>query len=436
MKWFTRRRQDKRALPTGVEGRLTEFVYLDETSVTSLISSLKGPLIETQTESRTEELLAEIGATQGFNIPGLYQASASGKVGGQLGTSKSVQRRANIQTAFSELELALSEQYPLRNASVPPAWREGPHEVLERAISERLAVRASDLYRGRPIALDVELGIDESYAILALVETFNEFAKEPDLLGRPAVEAYQPAQAVGRVLRMMMAGLVPVECRLPSTTVVEWEGVEYVMAESLARLMGPNAKKSSLKLVAICEEASFWKDIRRVAFERGRYRVTARVARGGLQTAWSPIKMSDVVREFSPEVAGQLSNLPSMMAEALRAGGSSGTSVSSGNEKILRFAEKLAEIRGRSLEGELLAHVLRLGVGPARFDSPDQWRPVLNEVSELLEFEWKVQYSPDELLDARRFLLQEPAAHHEPVATTPVPQSDRFIEVDVIAIHW
>lgn len=436
MKWFRRNRTDRRALPPGASGDLTEFVYLDETAVTSLVSSLLGPITETQTEATTRDLLAEMSGSSDVHVPAFYHGNVAAKTSGSFGASRSVQRRTNIQTAFSELDVALRSRYALidSNSGVPSGA--APSAVLRRALEDRHAIRVSDLTRGVPFTADVELGLDESYALLSLVEAFNEFASEPELFGSAAIDAYRPAQAVGRVLRMMMAGLVPLECALPNLQVYTWEGEDYVMTREVAHGLGASQEQPPLRLVAICEEASFWKDIRRVAFEKGRYRVTARAAKPGLQSSWSPIKMSDVIRGYFPEVALELDGLPKVMANAMRSGASSSPRPPAASHKVLAYVHNLAATRDQSLDERVLIEVLAVIDEGSALDSPDEWRPTLARVTKIVEQAWGVKFDQDELLDARRVML---ATDSRPTAL-PVGENTqknvRYVEADVVAIHW
>lgn len=436
MNWFRRRHPTARALPRGVSGSMREFVYLDEIAVTSLVSSLLGSVAEGSTESLTREFLAEVSTSQDARVPGFYQGSVGGKVGGKSGSSLSTQRKANIQASFGELEVALKERYVLKVPESLPRNFEASPKSLDRALDARHAVNVRDLARGKPFTLNVELELDESYSILALVETFSEFAKESELIGHAAAEALSPAQAVGRILRMMMGGLVPLVCPTPGLRAVTRDSEEYVMPADLAEMLGGEWHVAELRVVAICEEAAFWKDIRRVGFERGEYRVTGRVARDSLQSSWSPIKMSDVVRRYFPEVATQLDALPAIMSESMRSAKSVPTPSGAITAALLDFSLRLAHSHKRELDPDTMSRLLEVPEAGASYETPDEWRPAFDRAASILGDDWGLQFTSEELLEARAMMLNPRIQPPPQVPASPPPREVRYLEADVIAIHW
>ncbi len=438
MTWFSRTKSRGRVLPRGTVGAIREFVYLDEVAVTSMVSSLLGTVMESSTESVTREILAELATSHDAKVP-FYSGSVSGKVGGNLGSGRSVHRKANIQAIFSELEGELQGRYCLRaNKSQSEQATHTASLSLDEALRRGWAVAVDDLARGKPFEVDVELGLDESYSILALIETFNDFASEQELIGEEAAEAFRPAQSLGRVLRMMMGGLVPLDCTLPDLRVVSRSGSDFLVNTAMVPGLGVGSAARPVRLVAICEETLFWKDIRRVAFERGRYRITGRIARSGLQRTWSPIKMSEVIRRYAPEVARELDALPTTMAEAMHAGIATANSISPGLINALEcFESSLAAKRGLHKGDSSMDELVRMINPGLSYDTPDEWRPLFDKASRYLADKWVTEFSPEELLEARAGLLPEGPRTAVPGVRNESGSADGlYLEADIIAIHW
>src|SRR5699024_8684833 len=154
-------KRPKREIESGVRATprppLREFVYLDEVSLRSLLSSQKGEMTDSTSESSAEAVQAEVSAALGAN-PGLVaKAELSSRF--QTSNSSTIQtsRKATVQSWFKELHslpgIRLIE-------TVQP---KGPAEDLETLESTRdtsLLAQSGALRRGALVEFRVRLKAD------------------------------------------------------------------------------------------------------------------------------------------------------------------------------------------------------------------------------------------------------------------------------------
>ncbi len=306
-----RRRRDSRADATGGGARvrppLREFVYLDDVSLRSLLASQTGELTDQVTELLSQADEAELASTIGASTP-VLKAEVRSRY--QTTTSQGTQtsRKAVVQSLFKELrELDWIEVVlrPQRDAS-------GAASVGDLIVS-RSAVPANEVRRGALVEIEVDLVADPIFRFSTIASELTELARDfPEMLDQPGAREGMAMLVPGnRFLQRFLAGLVPLRARATSHVVVRVDGVEYIVHASDARAAGLSSVP--LTVVGVTQQASYWRDVRRVLFSGSRFTMLCRVARDGLWDSWEPVKLADVLKEVLP-------TFPDLIADVGRTG--------------------------------------------------------------------------------------------------------------------
>ena len=174
------REQRRRALRKEGTSPLREFVYLDEVSVFSLISSRLGPVATEFTATESRSLTGEVSGT-GSVSTGLL--NLGGTVRGETTRTRGTQvlRKATVQATFKELFDNVEKDLVIRRTpKKAPDGRElrDLELALERGCTEGWAVRAGDLRRGQLAEIEVELEAEDIFRVGAVVGTFLDLFRE------------------------------------------------------------------------------------------------------------------------------------------------------------------------------------------------------------------------------------------------------------------
>ncbi len=138
------------------------------------------------------------------------------------------------------------------------------------------------------------------------------------------------------VLKKLLVGLVPVRGRAIDYVTVRAADQEWIVHRSVAQQLPEGWAKHAqpLEVVAVADASLFWKDIRRVLFSGARYSLLCRIGRDGLHDDWTPVKLVDVIREFAPEVAEQISAAGPELVSGIRASTVPATVCDAGHTKM------------------------------------------------------------------------------------------------------
>lgn len=322
---WTRRRRRQRAARKQGEALLREFVYLDEVSVFSLISSRLGSVASEFTATESNSLTGELQSAAAVSAGVLKSEIKSRSEATQtLGTQ--VLRKATVQTTFKELYDYVESGFVLRPTSETPPDVDSLRRLetaLERYRVDGWATPAGDLTRGRLTEIRVELATEDIYQVGAVFGTFLElFQEAPELLSPEIREQLREALSVNAVLSKLLAGLVPVRGRALDHVTVAVADQEWVIHRRVLERLDQDvaAQARPLDVVAVAETSLFWKDIRRVVFSGSQYSLLCRIGRGGLHDNWTPVKLMDVVRRFMPDAAEQIGDAGPYLVAAMNGG--------------------------------------------------------------------------------------------------------------------
>lgn len=428
---------------------LREFIYLDEVSITSLLSSRLGAIPSEFKETFSDSLSAE--------ASGQIQANAivaKTKIGSKFSTSisadRQIVRKATIQATFKDLyegerkRLAVSLPKEGENASADIIKQ--PKDIEK--IAQPWALTGSQLKQGRLAELSVELQADPIFRVSSIISVFATMFEKSKLLSSQINDkSITDATEVNRILEQLMDGLIPLKCRVIDYEVVTIDGNDYIVHSSVLGKMSDTDRPESrpLYLTGVTEQGLFWKDIRRVLFSKARVKVLCRLNKDGLSSAWLPVKLVNVLGEVAPEVAETMRGLGDTTLEAMTSGyKSQSNSVETGVNMFVLYADAVA----KSFELKLTNKDKTDIAGMARPYTADT-SPILTScegfkvVTVYLQERFNVVLTDDrELLStmretARKEYALQSITDHKGATNPPKDETnDAYIDAEVIAIYW
>ena len=447
--WLDRRKSGGDKEPR-LFGPRREFIYLDDVSVYSLIASRLGSIPEQLTRSASVALQDELSSSIGVAV-GL-KSDVGARSSTTTTSATQVVRKSLVQGAFKELLETEEGDFAIRD----PGGDESPPAVSGVADFERLAnsggsswlVDPKSLKRGQLLELGIELAADPIFAFNTAVSSMVEIMDEnPELFGTE-LEGIAAGDMMVRILDRLLAGLVPLRCR-----VVNYHSVTVDNRELLVhrRLIDPSdsARRTEIRdvhLVGVAEKDLFWKDLRRVLFSQAHVTVMCRLGRDGLQRTWSPVKLADVFKQVLPQVADQL-DVASVQIMAGFRGAAAGLTRSEGDSRMrlglrLYAAAYATHHGGGDFDIEQLDDLLEPepGIEYERTDARrEAVRPLTERLRELFD-----QPANTKLEAALRSEAMETAGfgfgdREESTSAQASPVSvaeGRFLDAEIVAIYW
>ena len=350
------------------EHKRREFVYLDEISVTSLVAARHCAIPESFNDTLSATTSSETGTSVAApSTPAVPSVGISTRSASSRTTSQEVVRRAVVQGTFRALrigdtDLRVSvEDQPNRHKPAAVATAKDLASHLVRLEGQHRAVRTQDLLRGDVLEVHVELSPEWSYQFTAAVSSMI------DLVEGRAAEFGVEESTVAEVQRLLelvsrlLVDLVPIQARVTSHRLVVVDTVSWLVDASMISAGSVlDSEAEEVQLAGVTELPLYWKDVRRVLFAGSTYSVYARIARPGIQTSWSPVKLADVFDRFLPEVGDQLRQLPHLfdgvgdVADAIESTSVSDVFLEKG---LVPFGRDLARLASRNISEELLLEV-------------------------------------------------------------------------------
>lgn len=447
--WVTFRASQKIASQESAREPLREFVYLDEVSLASLLASQKGELTENITAQSVDESLVEVGTKVGVNAPLLPSAETTSRF--QTSNSNSLQtvRKANAQSLFRELHKlqGLRKIQPVRG--VPAA---GSLSDLLADQYKHVVYKATDLERGDLVEFRVRLSASWIFQMSTMVAEFSDMFDDSPTLFIESVrfsDLYQ-ARNANKIVSRLLAGLVPVDGMVPDYSVIELDGAEYIVSKDVVREL--DLHSWPLKIVGVTEHLAYWKDIRRVLFAENEFTILCRISKSGLQRTWNPIKLADIFKEFSPDLANEIERSSRIaMTQTLK--GQTQAPVEPGLTQLMLALVKYKDVIlgglkrkvSRKKLDEIEREMANLSVTAA---SAEAQRAAFAEVKAILEKVVKHDIDAESDFAARQEVRKSvglallPSASESPAAlgTAEVESfeddTSRLLDVEVVAIYW
>lgn len=451
--WNRAKRKPHQALPApeseAERGDLREFVYIDDVSVQSLLASRTGAIATDYTNSNTSGTKRSREANAGLkhgplNVGGKASREES------AGTTAQVVRKSNAQARFkqlldAELEGLLLRATPPESRPCDAESREGAQVVpsFEQMRKQRHVVAEAHIRRGDLFELDIELEAEPIYGVSAAIASLIAlFEQAPEMVPEDDRDNIRQVSAVAKMLDQLLAGLAPVRGRAIDYQVLRRGDDDYVIHNSLVAQL-PDEERGALQplvVVGVAEQELFWKDLRRVLFAGHQYTVLARVAVDGLPGSWQPIKLVDLVKQVSPELADMIG---SASTEAL-------ASLDNGTELAPADGARAQTQRALDRYRDLLAG--ELGVELAEAESRCQDLAYAEVSIDREAFRDAAQAVTNRLIarpehfparerlatlrdEAWRSSLEPAEVEREPRVSAPTAD-ERYLNAEFVAIYW
>lgn len=306
------------------------------------------------------------------------------------------------------------------------------------------------MLRGQLIELEVVLEVDPVFKLGTMVSEFSGMAAEyPQMAGPAGLAMLDEIEPVKKVLDRLLAGLIPIRATACNYVAATVDGHEYVVRSSTASELGVPIRP--LEIVGVTEHIGYWKDIRRVLFSSGQFKLLCRVARPGLHETWTPVKVAHLFGEVAPSLVEQIDTLSKAGTTGLD-GRATGKSHLALVQALAAYAGQIASMTNQDLGPSAAVELIEIAARASDEASPSAQRQAFAAVRELI-----VARNPDspptpeQDLDARRMARQLaglPVLPGGPVVatanSTPEHVADapadtdvaKLIDVEVVAIYW
>ena len=434
------------------ENPLREFVYLDDTSVYSLVASYGGMIRiqETQTNSATSKIGVGASFSSGFMA---NESELNASLATTRGQEHQVLRKAVIQSQFKDL-------YDVQRDAlcIPPVTHKDPASKISRSdlssppddfIRNGWLVDPKSLSRGKLLEVEVRLGTEPIFQLVTIVETLLKiFEGELTELGTNVPTA--ELQAVEKILSRFLVGLVPIRGHVLNYKVVELEGVQWIVHNDFLKSVPKDSMgtKADLFVVGVAEHSLFWKDIRRVLFSDGIFRVFVRIAVDGIQDSWTPVKLAEVFESVFPDIGKEL-NLSNLDAFHFGRDGTQDHSPWTYEAKrraLFSYINSVVREHDVELAETQLQDIIdSVDLKLLRFDSVDDRKNVFREIDRRLTTCLDLELCHEITAMCRGFVTIEHGQSNslggsrvirdDQVATT-LGKEERYVDAEFIAIYW
>ena len=282
---------------------LREFIYLDEVSLRSLLSSQTGEMTDTTSKQIAGSHEVEVGSSAAAAVPQVGSSELKSRFQTSNSSSLQTSRKATVQSWFREF-------YSIPNLRLVEPSSEicnfSDTTELTDSRNTSTIIKSNDLERGKLVEFRIRLAPDPIFHLGTMVSEFTGMAEDyPGMFtANNALETLNEVQPINRILQRLLAGLIPVRAEAIDYSVIDIDGIEYIVhRDSIA---GLNLIEKPLVIVGVTEHLAYWKDIRRVLFSEAEFTALCRVSRSGLQPSWTPVKLADLFRDLVPDLVEQM----------------------------------------------------------------------------------------------------------------------------------
>jgi len=449
-----RRRRRARSTNKGAFA-LREFVYLDEVSVTSLLSSRLGALPSEFTDSLTDTTTAELSSELAASV-GVIKPQIASRLESTQTQNRQVVRKATIQATFKDLydrERDSLVLRPITDDDVVPRQEDSRSAVASPADWLHLQpwlVDSETLKRGRLAEVEVELQADPLFRVSTIVSTYADIVKDSDVLASQVdQEGLRQISEVNRLLAKLMVGLVPIRCRVVDFSVITVGNEDYLIHRTVLNQIPPSERPpvKLVYLVGVAEQGLFWKDIRRVLFSKARVRVLCRLNDVSLADSWTPVKLVNVLGEVAPSLAREMEMFGSGALQAMADGNRTQEQlVAPGFSTLVIYGNLLAQHYG-----VVLGDADRSRLGTLAGENADSLLSVpesrvgFRAIAEFVDERFTGEIDPEIAVRLRMDARQQAGLSVTAPATQPAPmpgqnlqgpEDCRFLDTEIIAIYW
>jgi hypothetical protein len=292
-----------------------------------------------------------------------------------------------------------------------------------------------------------------------LASTLLEIVEEDTVkMGLNTHDQILQVRTLDRILGRLLADLVPIRGQAIDYRTVELNGKEWIVHRRLVdqlKAFYPNLMVHPLYVVGVAEQSLFWKDIRRVLFSNARFSVFCRLAKDGVHSSWTPVKLTQVLEKIVPDLAFEIKNLETGLLNALSVSNQSDETIDGKQERmqiaLRRYAQFLAGHYQYSVTSQDLADIESLASQHGTSHSSlNERRKAFNAIATFLRERIGSELQPlviakyrdaslkDAGLDFSGNIIPSVGSTGGSEANSVSPQTShgRFIDSEFIAIYW
>ncbi|WP_434523250.1 DUF6414 family protein [Halorubrum sp. AS12] len=378
---------------------LREFIYLDETSVVSLLASLEGEITESLI-TRSESVNRELGKSD----KGL---SYKGTGYNRINESETLERSGSETIQKSVIQSRFDELYESRQNQLLLPSEEG--------------LEVEEVTRSEIIELDGYVNVAESYRVFKILEYMtNTFEDIEELQESIEDIPREEVDAVSGFLSSLFGNQVPVKIDAANYRIVEGH-IQHIHNLNSAEEGKP------ISIVAYLNRDSLWDDPLTVFSDNTEFTIYGRVISNDVD--WTPLRLTRVLEDHFPDQARQVNMaLKTALLNLEKEGGKSEVSidVEKNLEELLSDLESGLETRGYSLvDSDLTTFASDDVTADSEFEDYTEAR---DEVEHVLE-----ELDADVDSDDKAELLWETITGEEDQV-----QNDEDVEFEIkpIGIYW
>ncbi|MBW0114090.1 DUF6414 family protein [Pseudonocardia abyssalis] len=437
---------------------LREFVYLDEISVFSLISSRLGPIASEITETALATVSAESSADVELDLKPI-KAKGGSKRAKSTSSETQVLRKATIQSTFRELYEFQRESFRIAvvGASATAPTISSTTDLARDAGSTSFSGWVIDprkLERGDLVEMKLSLEADPAYLVSSNIGAIADIVDDGGGL-IPGSNSPQMAQivALNRILERLMVGLVPLLCRATEYRAVTIDGRELLVHERILSQLSPGHGLliRPFYVAGITELGLYWKDVRRILFSQVEYTALCRIENPAIRDRWTSVKLVDLMRSTIPDMAAAIENIGPQVLQVMSAsqiGDPNQIDVRTrecrlralnayGRELLQRSAVAVTAADEQQIDAIATRTADALSTYPGRLAA-------YREIADYVKGRAGQDVDPADAIQIRGRVLRdagltlEAALLGAPSGTTPAgPESDqRILETEIVALYW
>jgi hypothetical protein len=197
-------------------------------------------------------------------------------------------------------------------------------------------------------------------------------------------------------------------------------------------------------VVGVAQLGLFWKDVRRVLFSDSEYRVLARLNRSGLQEAWTPVKLVDVLRGVVRDFAEIMDSVNRAVLSAMSSAVAAQQDTSQDHRAraaVLEYARMLADRAGIDVSDDELDRGRLLSAEMMQELGVREWRKLLEPVTHFIEQRAGLTFDREVAADYRvaavtRAGLLEPSPSVVSFEHESAEGHGRFLDSEIVAVYW
>ena len=418
------------------EAEIREFVYLNETSVESLLASTDGEILVETNRSTSKSRDASITGS----VNGLFgEAQYSPTLKRSHTTTGSELRKSVAQSAFARFRRRNQDQFRLRPLDVARTSRRVGQKLSERdprtlrRLKQGVPVR--ELRRGDLLEIDAAVTAADIFkARTAMISVAEVVEAYPSFLTVEQRDAFKAARPLTELIDRLNGNTIPVKGET-GLSVTEISGAPWL-------LLGAEAHGRPVQLDSALQAQWLWGDAGRILFEEHRFRLLCRVVNPSLETAPASTYVGTILRSIDPALSHTIDGLGGLFLGSLRDGHERARDRRGpgdrGSDAVRWYAEELAREAGTQLSVEALGALSAVHLG--RLDMHKQIE-VLDSIDLVVlgadaSCEAEVRASLRDRMRTEFALWPWSKDANEPKPEPTSAPATNYLRVEIVAVYW